>query len=366
MTHRTIVCGAAIAAALCFSTAALAQTKPKKPKTPAAKPAEPAEPEPAKTEPAATDEPKATPDADSAEKPEKKSAEPPAEEWDDTDVTEKPGKKYYFVGLRYRGTIVPKFIMNMFVDEGATFYSNTIGMEVDIRKDDFSLIPAISYVEYGTDDVLFKEKSKPDVSNNWSVVNSSLKGIYITADLLWSTKVHKNWDLEYGAGFGLGVLFGDLQNNWVYGDPNGPLKRENGVRYSRCETEQGRDVPNYSALVPTVQGETCSRPAHSNSADAKVGGYKEKFWTGGGSVPNIFIHLALPQLGVRFKPRKDFQARLGFGFSLTGFWFGLSGNYGLEKALDQGKTTASHTQPSGLPRLETSTYGQPMLMPLAF
>ena len=46
--------------------------------------------------------------------------EPPSEGWDDTDVTEKPGKTYYFIGARYRGTIVPKFLLNMFVDEGGS------------------------------------------------------------------------------------------------------------------------------------------------------------------------------------------------------------------------------------------------------
>jgi hypothetical protein len=28
---------------------------------------------------------------------------------------------------------------------------------------------------------------------------------------------------------------------------------------------------------------------------------------------------------------KQLETRLGVGFSLTGFWFGLSANYGLEK-----------------------------------
>ncbi|MBK6692073.1 MAG: hypothetical protein IPG50_07705 [Myxococcales bacterium] len=348
MTHRTLFCGAAILATLSLSNAALAQKKPK-PKAPKT---EEKAPEPVTEAPSAdkAEEPKADAEgADKGDKDKAKNVEPPAEEWDDTDVTEKPGKTYYFVGLRYRGTIVPKFILNMFVDEGATFYSNTVGVEADIRKDGFSIIPALQYVEYGTDDILFKEKGKPDLSNNWSVVNSGLKGMYLTADLLWSTKVHKNWDFEYGAGFGLGVLFGNLQNNWVYLDPNGPLSREDGVRYSKCPSEFQNDLPARTGQA------TCSKPAHSNANEAKVGNYEEKFWTGGGSVPNVFIHLAIPQLGVRFKPRKDVQARFGLGFSLTGFWFGLSANYGLETALDKGKggSAAANSESTQGPRLVT-------------
>ncbi len=364
MSHRSLVRGAAFAMSVCFASSAFAQTKPKPAKTPAARPpsveekaAEPS-PEPVKAEGASTTDPKDEGASASALK-----VAPPADAWDDTDVTEKPGKSYYFVGLRYRGTIVPKFLQNLFVDEGGTFYSNTIGIEADLRKDGFSFIPALSYVEYSTGDILFKEKGKEDVSNNWSVVNSGLKAIYATADLLWSSKLHPNWDFEYGAGFGLGVIFGDLKNNWLYGDPSGPHKREDGVGYSQCQTEGQGDVPRYFGGKTVAN--TCAKSAHSSAPEAKVGGYKEKFWTGGGSVPNVFIHLAIPQLGVRFKPRKDMTARLGLGFSLTGFWFGLSANYGLEKVLDKDKgAPAASSSSSNGPTLLT---GQSALnMPFGF
>ena len=42
--------------------------------------------------------------------------------------------RYYFVGARYRGTIIPKFIVNLFANEGGTFYSNTVGVEADLRR----------------------------------------------------------------------------------------------------------------------------------------------------------------------------------------------------------------------------------------
>jgi hypothetical protein len=243
--------------------------------------------------------------------------------WDSTDVTEKDGTRYYFVGLRYRGNVIPRFLVNLFVDEGATFYSNTVGVELDMRKDGFSLIPAISYVEYGTGDVLFHQHNTDDFAGNWTVVNSSLKAIYMTADLLWSVPIAKSWDFEYGAGFGIGVLFGNLTNNWLYkaaaNDPNAKYTASNGDHFAPCTTT-GPGSP---------QG--CSAVDHQNSQQIKINGYQEKSWVDGGSVPNVFLHLAVPQFGVRFKPIKQFEARVGLGFSLTGFWFGLSGNYGLER-----------------------------------
>src|SRR5262249_4850279 len=149
----------------------------------------------------------------------------------------------------------------IFVNEGATFTSNTIGAELDIRKDGFSLIPSISYAEYGKgDDVLFLQKGRdPNDEGNWSFINSSLKAIYLGADLLWSAPLTKNLDFEYGAGFGLGIIFGDLVNNWVYKDPNGPLVSSDGRHFSPCQQEN---------QPPGAIG--CTRQGHQNADVAKV------------------------------------------------------------------------------------------------
>lgn len=243
--------------------------------------------------------------------------EPPKEQWDNTNVEEVAGKTYLFVGVRYRGAIVPKFMENMFVDEGKTVYSNTVGLELDMRKDGFSFIPAISYQELGTGDILFKQKNTTDIVGNYNLVNSSLKIVYATADLLWSSKISKTLDFEYGAGFGIGAVFGDLVTNWVREDPNGSLHSDTGKRFVACQTV---DQP----------GTGCNKADHQNSDKNKVGNYVEPSWFGGGSVPAVFPWLAVPQIGLRFKPIKQFVGRLGIGFSLTGFWFGLSAEYGLE------------------------------------
>jgi hypothetical protein len=252
---------------------------------------------------------------------------PESKEGTSTDVTEQPGKGYWFIGLRYRGDIIPKFMVNLFVDEGATFYSNIIGIEADYRKDNFSMIPALSYEEYGTGGrVLFLQKGKNSQDpGNWSYVDSNLAAIYASVDLLWSTKVHKNIDFEYGAGFGLGVVFGDLINNWVYPTPNGQQPTagtaSTGQKFNACQTVN--------------DGPGCATVNHQNASTAKVGGATEPSWVNGGSKPNVFPWIGIPQLGLRFKPVKQFEGRVTIGFSLTGFWFGLSGNYGLEKPAEK-------------------------------
>ena len=286
------------------------------------KDAKPAEPAPA-ADPAPADAPTDPAPADATDANAKKDAkpaetvEPPHEEWDIKDVREEPLKTYLFIGARYRGTIVPAFIQNLFVEGGKTIYSNTVGVELDIRKDGFSLIPALSYTEYGTDDILFKQKNTSDIPGNYSMANSSLKSVYATADLLWSTPISKQLSFEYGAGFGVGVVFGDLVTNWVFQSPNGTLSDEQGRKWALCQTE--------------ADGAGCNRREHQNSDVAKVGRYTEPSWFSGGSKPVFFPWIALPQLGLRYKPIKQFEGRFGLGFSLTGFWFGLSGAYGLEQ-----------------------------------
>jgi hypothetical protein len=260
-------------------------------------------------------------------------------EVDVTDTKEDPNTRYYFVGLRYRGTIIPQFLMNLFVDEGGTIYTNMFGIELDMRKGGQSMIPWIVFADYSMGDTLFHQKSGmmtgvPGDPGNYTVVNSSLKMVYLGLDELWSAPIDDShhWDFEFGFGVGIGFVFGDLVNNWVYVDnsngANGPaVKGSNGFYYARCQT-----------MDPTKPG--CNTTDHQNATIAKVGGYKEPFWFSGGSVPNIFPNIWFPTLNLRYKPIKQFETRLGVGFSLTGFWIGLSADYGLEKT-DNAKASGS-------------------------
>lgn len=249
-----------------------------------------------------------------------------------TNVTETYERTYLFAGLRYRGIVLPKFLLDAFVDGGQTVYSNQIGLELDIRKNGFSIIPAISYAEFGTNDILFKDKNAADFVGNYAVGNSGLKALQLTVDLLWSAKIHKMLDFEYGIGLGIGVVFGNLLNNWVKeGTGNPQYTAGNGKTYVQC----GEEGP---------VGSGCNTKDHQNSQVARVNGYQEPSWANGGSKPNVIPWVAIPQIGLRFKPVKQFESRLGIGLSVTGFWFGLSGNYGFERPVSKGPEVA-HVEP---------------------
>ena len=294
---------------------------PKKPKKKKPKAAEPA-PEPAPVPAAETPAPAPAPAPTSAPASPSPSEPPPDNLPPITNTYEKPAETYYFLGLRYRGTIIPKFMMNIFVDEGTTVYSNTIGAELDIRRDDFSIIPSITYTTLNFGDTLFRQKgTNAAQAFNYTDVSSGLSALFISADILWSKRLAEHWDFEYGAGLGIGFIFGSLTNDWAYdttqnGLPNGPLRGSNGDYYAPCPAGA------------TYTG--CNIGDHVNATTAKTGGYHEPNWFNGGSVPVIFPQISLPELGIRYKPIKELETRLQIGFSLTGPFFSISGDYGFE------------------------------------
>jgi len=256
----------------------------------------------------------------------------PPDNYDITNTTEDPNKRYLFAGVRYRGTIIPAFIEHIFVDEGKTIYSNTFGAELDIRKGGQSMIPWIQYTDYNTGDILFHQKGQAtDDAAFYSDVNSSLKALYVGIDEQWSVPLANHVDFEFGFGVGLGFIFGKLYNDWVYQTTNGPLVASNGDRFTECPSTTP-PLTNAAGMTIAVNGSRgCAIGDHVNATIAKVAGYVEPNWFNGGSVPVIFPHVAVPQLSLRYKPIKQLETRLTLGFSLTGFWFGVSADYGFER-----------------------------------
>jgi hypothetical protein len=331
--------------ALAIAPLALAQTTTK-PKKKGAKPAASASASvTADATPDAAPPPPPPPpptDAANTDAPTKKALpETPLETtWDLSDTREDPSKRYYYFGLRYRGDVIPKFIINAFVDGGATIFSNAVGVELDSRKDNFSTVFGLTLQNYNTGDLLFLQKDKPQTANNYSVINSSLNAIYASVDLLWSVPLdtEHHWDFEYGLGVGLGVVFGALHDNWVYGGVGAP-----GSYYDPTTNQHFQQCPN------TTVDPACNPVNHSNATVSKVGNYSEESGIAGPK-PILFPMINIPQLGLRYKPVKTFEARLGLGFSLTGFWFGISGDYGLEKQEDSMPSRPKHkTKPDAEP-----------------
>jgi hypothetical protein len=219
---------------------------------------------------------------------------------------EQAGRTYRFVGLRYRGIIVPKFMMNLFGDGGTTVYVNGVGPEFNIRKDGFEYSFAAWWAGYRMGETPFKSSS--DAQLAWEIVESKLNVIYLTADFLWSQEFTPQFSLNYGLGAGFGFVFGDLFRTQAYptGDANDPNS------YVKCSGMNDANDP----------GDFCG------SDNDHYTGYTEPSWADGGSKPIIFPWLAV-QTGVRFKPHRNFVARFDAGFGITGFFIGIGADYGL-------------------------------------
>ena len=239
---------------------------------------------------------------DEAAKEEPMAMEPDSEERGGGSPLEVPGKSYMFLGLRYRGIIVPTFMMNMFGEGGDGVYVHAFGPEFSIRKDNFEYNFSIWYADYGMEPTPWKAKDDP--IDAYEIVESKLKVLYLTADFLWSSDLSPQFAINYGMGAGIGFVFGDL--------------------YRQQATPPTTGAPP-GEWVP------CPGPGQAQYCDNDndhYGDYSEPSWADGGSKPIIFPWLAL-QTGVRFKPHKNFVTRLDLGFGTSGFFFGLGADYGL-------------------------------------
>ena len=219
---------------------------------------------------------------------------------------EQAGKTYYGVGLRYRGIIVPKFMMNIFGSGGTTILANGIGPEFVIRKDNFEYEFSAMYTGYGMGPTAFKAKS--DGPDAWEIVESKIKILYLTADFNWTHNFKPEFGVNYGFGAGVGIVWGDLFRTQAY--PGAGANPDTGEGFLPC-TAPGN--PN---------------GAYCGNDNTHYNGYTEPNWANGGSKPIIFPWLAV-QTGLRWKPHRNVIGRLDLGFSTSGPFFGIGADYGL-------------------------------------
>jgi hypothetical protein len=225
----------------------------------------------------------------------------------DTGATEIEGKQYMFVGARYRNVVIPKFIQNTFADGGETMYAHTPGLEFVIRQDKFEYELFAMLGFYSFDNVPFKGATDPDTA--WELIDADFKILYLGADFMWSTDdFTPGFSLMYGAGAGLGFVFGDLIRTQAY--PGGGST--DPYTFEKCI---GLNNP------PNSGGYCDDENTHYNN-------FVEPSWSSGGSSPLFFPWIAA-QLGLRYKFNRQFVARLDLGIMPTGAFAGVGADFGL-------------------------------------
>ncbi|XYH98850.1 hypothetical protein ACMHYB_03545 [Sorangium sp. So ce1128] len=234
----------------------------------------------------------------------------PEEAPSDNAPLEKDGKAYKFIGMRFRNVIVPKFMINLFADGGASVNVFTFGPEFTTRKNGLELDLSLSYADYSMDPFLFKGKNDDQFA--WEMVSSDMKLVYFTSDLLFEIPLDEEkgrFSLLIGGGVGLGVVFGNLYRAQAYPNTAGSVPSPEDVgSWSKCSG---------------------AGSAYCDASNNHYGNYDEPSWVNGGAKPSVFPWVSFPQVSFRYKPIKQLQTRLDAGLSITGIFFGLSAGYGL-------------------------------------
>jgi hypothetical protein len=239
---------------------------------------------------------------------------------------EEEHKAYRFIGLRFRDVIVPQFMIDIFAQGGATVNVAMVGPELAIRRDHLEYDFSIQYADYSMKPFLFRGKSDGIESNE--LVSSSMKLVYLTIDLLYDVPLDSSGRFSFliGGGVGLAPVFGSLFRTQAY-PLNGTNPNDtNPAHWGYC-TGAGQPAGT-SAGAAGPNGVTwCDSSNNHYGTAAKP--HEEPSWVDGGSKPVVFPWISLPQLSFRYKPIKQLQTRADVGFSITGFYFGLSAAYGL-------------------------------------
>jgi hypothetical protein len=252
---------------------------------------------------------------------------------DDQDPFEDPSKTYRFIGLRYRDAVAPAFIEHWFANGGSNTNIPMVGPEFISRKDHLEIAIALMYADYGMTPTLFQSKTDPTTS--WELIQSSLKLGYAMVDIMYEIPIEKKgdktgrWAFLVGGGVGIAGVFGSLYRSQAY--PNTPAAATNPGNPSLWSACTGPGAQNLKVLPMNQSGSYCDTRSNHYAGTGGVvsNGYTENSWANGGSKPLIFPWISLPQFAFRYKPIKSFQAKADFGFSTSGFWFGLSASYGL-------------------------------------
>jgi hypothetical protein len=237
---------------------------------------------------------------------------------DKHDPREDPMKTYYFIGLRYRDVVVPKFMIDIFADGGTTVNVPMFGPEFSMHKNHFEYDVSVMYGDYSMNPFLFKGKS--DGTESYEIVSSSMKALYFTFELLYAFDIDDagKYAVLVGGGAGFAPIFGNLYRNQAFPKTNPGNPNVNDVnQWQKC------NMPGSPNTVGPNGAEYCDPTnTHYNS-------YAEPSWANGGSKPFIFPWLSIPQVSFRYRPIHEVQLRADLGFSITGFYFGFSGAYGL-------------------------------------
>ena len=219
-----------------------------------------------------------------------------------------------WLGVRYYGAVIPRFVMNLVADGGTTLVVPGGAFTFTTQASGVELTVGLGYLSYRMGDTPFKPHGEPDT--DWEFVGSTLQALTATVDLMWAFPLDaaRNVSFRVGGSVGLGWMFlGDMTRVQAYPASGRPGDPSN---YLPCK---GPNNP-----VGTFR--------YCNSLDkdaAHYPGYTEPDWFHGGIRPSLFPWLVLPQVGLTVHPSRTTAIDLETGVSLSGILTSLGFRVGL-------------------------------------
>jgi hypothetical protein len=141
-----------------------------------------------------------------------------------------------WTGARYRAFALPRALVDLVGRSNRDLFFQSASVEADFRGDHFSFVPALTFADLATGDVLLGSKGT-NVTSSFSYLKSDMKAVAGSASFLWSVPVSRVVDLEIGFEIGLAVTFGPLVDH--------PRARR---QLRRAELSHGRQGADASAL----------------------------------------------------------------------------------------------------------------------
>ncbi len=242
----------------------------------------------------------------------KSGPEPPPAAAPPASVGGKPSTTW--LGARFRGLMIPRWLMNAFGDGGTTLLAPGGGVTFTTPASDADVVISLGYASYSMGPTPFKPNGTPDTE--YEIVESDLQALFATVDLMWSVPLDASGAVTFRIGGGLGVgwtFAGDLHRTQAY-----PPAGANGdpYLYKKC---RGPNDPDGTYR-------------YCNQLDkdaAHYGGFAEPSWFDGGSRPLVFPWVALPQLGLSWRVSPGFALDVEAGLTISGILLGAGWRIGL-------------------------------------